>query len=160
MVQRTATANVWTINRIWALIVGIVFALLGIIGFFTPAENGTGVQAVLGIFDSDTVHNVFFLLVGLLGIVLAFTGQARTFNQVFGVILTLIGLLGLISALYFPSGTYGTDAGLFLGITHNNAGDHILHLITGIVCLIIGFVFAGSIAHATPTAKAVDRDDL
>ena len=137
MVQRTSTQ--WTANRVLALALGLIFTVLSLIGFFTPPENSTGVQAVFGIFDVDRNHNIFYLLTGLLGIAAAFTGQSRLFNRVFGIIYILLGLLGLIPALYFPAGAYGTDTGLFLGVTHINAGDHILHLITGIVAVVVGF---------------------
>lgn len=137
MLQRTTA--VWTANRVLALTLGVIFALLGLITFFTPAENITGVKAVLGIFDSDIPHGVFYLIVGLLGIGAAFAGYSRTYNQVFGIVFVLIGLLALIPALYFPAGSYGHDGGLFLGITHMNAGDHILHLIAGVLALIVGF---------------------
>ena len=137
MLQRTT--NQWTANRILALVLGIIFTLLGIIGFFTAPENSTGVQAILGIFDSDLIHNVFYLITGLLGIAAAFTGYGRTYNRIFGSVYLLLGLLGLIPALYFPAGAYGTDQGLFLGLTHMNAGDHILHLIAGLVALVVGY---------------------
>jgi hypothetical protein len=142
----------WSINRVCALILGIIFLLLGVIGFVTPQENSTGVQAIFTIFDSDTIHNVFYVLVGLLGIISSFSGHFRTFNKVFGVVFIVLGLLGLISALYFPAGSYGTDHGLFLGLTHMNAGDHILHLITGVIAAVVGFFLVGSVEH--PEAKA------
>ena len=142
----------WSINRVCALVLGIIFLLLGLIGFVTPTENSSGVQAIFGIFDSDTIHNVFYVLVGLLGIVSSFTGQFRIFNKVFGVVFILLALLGLIPALYFPAGSYGHDNGLFLGITHMNAGDHILHLITGVIAAVVGFFLVGSVDH--PAAKA------
>ena len=159
MVQQRA-GMIWTVNRIVALVLGIIFALLGIIGFFTPAENATGVQASLGNFDGDTVHNVLYLLTGIIGIAAAFLGGSRTFNQIFGIFYTLIGILGLISALYFPAGSFGTDKGLFLGLTHMNAGDHILHLITGIAAIVVGFFLAGTATHATPTAAMRDKETV
>jgi hypothetical protein len=137
LIQRTETQ--WSTNRIFALVLGIVFTLVSIIGFLTPAENSTGVQAIFGIFDVDSIHNFVHLLFGLLGIAAAFTGYARRYNQVFGVIYTVLGLLGLIPALYFPAGSFGHDNGLFLGLMHINAGDHILHLVTGLAALYIGF---------------------
>lgn len=138
MVQRTETQ--WSTNRIFALVLGIVFTLISIIGFLTPTENSTGVQAIFGLFDVDGVHNVVHLLFGLLGIAAAFTGYARRYNQVFGVIYVVLALLGLIPALYFPAGSFGHDNGLFLGLMHINAGDHILHLVTGLAALYVGFV--------------------
>jgi uncharacterized protein DUF4383 len=147
MVQRTNT--LWTANRMLALALGIIFTVISIIGFFTPQENSTGVQAVFGIFDVDRNHTIFYLITGLLGIAAAFTGQARLFNRVFGILYLLLGLLGLIPALYFPAGTYGTDHGLFLGFTHINTADHILHLITGVVAIVVGFFVKESIGTRT-----------
>ena len=147
----------WSINRVCALVLGIIFLLLGLIGFVTPQENSTGVQAIFGIFDSDTIHNIFYVIVGLLGIISSFTGQFRTFNKIFGVVFILWALLGLLPALYFPAGSYGKDSGLFLGITHLNAGDHILHLITGVIAAIIGFFLVGSAAHPEPKASIRQR---
>ncbi len=140
MLQQTTTT--WTANRILALALGAIFTILGIIGFFTPTENSTGVQAIFGIFDSDLIHNIIYLVTGLLGIAAAFTGYSRHYNRVFGVVYLLWGLLGLIPVLYFPAGTFGTDSGLFLGITHLNAGDHILHIIAGVIAIVVGFFMA------------------
>jgi len=139
----------WTTNRIIALTLGIIYALLGIIGFFTPAENSTGVQAVLGLFDSDTLHNIIHLFIGLLGIIAAFTQQSRTYNQSFGVFFVILTILGLIPALYFPAGSYGNDAGLFLGLFHLNVWDHILNIIAAAFAIVAGFFIAGSMTHPT-----------
>ena len=148
----------WSINRLCALIIGIIFLFLGIIGFVTPPENSTGVQAILGIFDSDTFHNIFYLLTGLLGIISAFTGYFRTFNKIFSILYILLGVLALIPALYVPAHDYGNDHALFLGLTHMNAGDHILHLVTGIIAAIIGFLVVGDPAHPVIKATAHKRN--
>jgi uncharacterized membrane protein HdeD (DUF308 family) len=143
MIQQRA-GSAWTVNRILALVLGIIFAILGIVGFFTPPENSTGVQAIFTIFDSDTIHNILYLLTGVLGIAAAFLGRSQTFNQVFGIFYTLLGILGLFAIFYIPEAKFGTDSALFLGITHLNAGDHILHLITGIAAIIVGFFLESS----------------
>ncbi len=136
------TRATWTPNRTLALIVGIVFTILGLVGFFTPLENSTGVRAVFGIFDSDNFGNVLYLITGLLGIAAAFTGLSVMYNRVFGVVYTLIGLLGLIPALYSP--VYGNDNGRFLGLTHLNVADHILQIVLGLIALAIGFYLLGA----------------
>jgi hypothetical protein len=140
MVQETRAT--WTPNRTVALMIGVVFTVLGIVGFLTPIENGTGVKAVLGIFDADTFGNVFYLITGLLGIAATFMGQSVTYNRVFGVVYTLIGLLGLIPALYFP--VYGNDNGRFLGLTHLSIADHVLDIVLGLLALAIGFYLLGA----------------
>jgi len=142
LIRQTQTS--WTANRIVALVLGIIFTLLGVIGFFTPAENSTGVQAIFGIFDADLLHNIIHLLTGLLGILAAYMDQPRGFNKSFGIFYILLGLLGLIPALYFPAGSYGTDHGLFLGLIHLNAGDHFLHIIAGLIAVVVGFFVTDS----------------
>src|SRR2546423_4299601 len=107
MLQRTSP---WTANRVLALVLGVIFTLLGVVGFFTTPENSTGVQAVLGIFDSDLIHNILYLITGLIAIAATFTGLARLYNRGFGIVYLLWGLLSLIPALYFPAGKYGTDS--------------------------------------------------
>ena len=151
MLQRTEAT--WSVNRIVALALGVILTIVGIIGFFTPMENGTGVRAVFGIFDVDTLHSIIHLVTGLLGIAAAFTGQSRLYNQVFGVVYTLLGILGLIPALYFPAGSYGMDSGRFLGLIHISVADQILHLVAGLVALYVGFLYerAGrGLGRATP----------
>lgn len=143
----------WTTNRIVALVLGVLYALLGIIGFFTPVENATGVQAVLGLFDADTTHNIIRLVVGALGIIAAFTKQSRTYNQSFGIFYIVLTILGLIPALFFPAGSYGHDTGLFLGLFHLNNWDDGLNLIAAIVAVVVGFFLAGSTTHLTPQAS-------
>ena len=137
-----ATRATWTPNRTLALIIGVIFTILGVVGFLTPIENSTGVKAVLGIFDADTFGNVFYLITGLLGLAATFIGQSVTYNRIFGVVYTLIGLLGLIPALYSP--VYGNDNGRFLGLTHLSVADHILDIVLGLLALAIGFYLLGA----------------
>ena len=155
--MRRGTSSSWTANRILALVFGIIFAVLGIVGFFTKPENSTGVIAILGIFDSDLIHNIVYLLTGLLGIAAAFSGQARAYNRAFCIVYILWGLLSLIPALYFPAGKYGTDSGLFLGLTHMNAGDIILHLIAGVLAILVSYFVtdSNSIARGTRGASSL-----
>lgn len=135
MIQSTRTD--WTVNRMYALILGIVLVLIGVIGFFVPQENSTGVQALFGIFDVDVVHNLVHVVSGLIGIGAAFGGFSVTYNRVFGIIYTLLGILGLMPFLYFP--TYGTDSGRFLGLMHISVADHVLHFVIGLSALAVGY---------------------
>ena len=155
MVQRTTA---WTANRIFALVVGIVLLLVGIIGFFTPTR-AYGVQEIFGIFDVDLVHNLIHVLSGILGIAAAFMGWSRTYNRVFGIIYVALGILGLIPVLYFPSSAFGQDNGLFLGLTHINAADHILHLVIGLAALAVGYLVRDDTVAPT-TATGAGNDPL
>jgi hypothetical protein len=151
--QRTTT---WTANRIFALVLGIVLLLVGIIGFFTPTR-AYDVQEVFGLFDVDLIHNLIHVISGILGIAAAFMGWARTYNRVFGIIYVALGILGLIPALYFPPGSFGHDNGLFLGLTHINAADHILHLVIGLAALAVGYLVRDdTVAPTTRTTRDSD----
>lgn len=133
----------WTANRIVALIIGIVFVLIGIAGFFVSSSMTVG--NLMG-FDVDIVHNLIHLLTGIIALVAVFTGWSRRFNQIFGIIYLLLGLTGLIyPGLYFNH--------LLMGMTHVNAIDHGLHLIVGVVAAAVGFFVHDYVtSRATPTA--------
>jgi hypothetical protein len=121
----------WTANRLFALIVGVLFTVIGLLGFVASPTMARG--NLLG-FDIDLVHNLIHLVTGLIGLATVFLGGFRRFNQAFGVVYIVLGILGLIyPGLYFH--------GLFLGITHINAADHILHLVFGIIGAYLGFAF-------------------
>lgn len=130
MVERNAT-QVWTANRIVALVIGIVFTLVGIAGFFVSSSMTVG--NLMG-FDVDLVHNLVHLITGLAGLAAAFTGWSRRFNQIFGIIYIIVGVAGLIPALYFD--------GRLLGLMHINAADNVLHLVVGVVAAAVGFFVA------------------
>lgn len=125
---RTAT-TAWTANRIVALVIGIVFTLIGLAGFLVSSSMTVG--SLLG-FDVDLVHNLVHLVTGLAALASVFTGWYRRFNQVFGIIYIVVGIAGLIyPALYFD--------GRLLGLMHVNAADHVLHLVVGLVAAGVGF---------------------
>jgi hypothetical protein len=121
----------WTINRIVASVIGIVFLIIGILGLILDTTSGS----LLG-FDVDLVHNLVHLLTGILGLAAAFTGWSRRFNQIFGIIYLLVGIAGLIPALYFDQ--------RLLGLMHVNAADNVLHLVVGLLAAVVGFFVTDS----------------
>ena len=120
------TQTDWTVNRIVAFIIGIVFLIIGILGLILHTTSGS----IFG-FQVDLVHNLVHLVTGILGIAAAYTGYSRLFNQVFGIIYLALGILGLFPGVYF--------GGRLLGIMHVNGADNLLHLIVGIVASAVGF---------------------
>jgi hypothetical protein len=147
MVSQSQITTAWTANRIVALVIGVVFTLIGIIGFFIAPSMVPG--SLLG-FDIDLVHNLIHLITGILALLAVFTGWSRLFNRIFGVIYLLIGVAGLIyPGLYMD--------GLFLGMMHVNAADHVLHLLTGIIAAGVGFFvkdYGNSSIPTTPRPTA------
>jgi hypothetical protein len=143
MVEQRSTSE-WTTNRIVAMVIGVVFLLIGLLGLLFDATGGS----ILG-FQVDLVHNLVHLLTGIVGIAAAMTGWSRRFNQVFGIIYLLIGLAGLIPAFYF--------GGRLLGLMHVNAADNVLHLVVGIVATGVGFFVRDYVSTTATSGDTMTR---
>ncbi|GER87747.1 membrane protein [Dictyobacter vulcani] len=111
-----------------ALAIGIVFLLIGILGFI-PALTPGG--ALLGIFMVHGLHNIVHLLFGVLGIAAALLGAGRLYNRAVGIIYLLLAVLGFIPAL--------VPNGMLLGLVMINLADNILHLVIGAALAYVGF---------------------
>jgi Domain of unknown function (DUF4383) len=115
-----------------AILFGIVFLVVGILGFVPAATSGMpDMPMLLGIFHVNLVHNcihlasgVIFLLVGMAG-----AGPARTFFKIFGLVYALVAILGFMN-----------PAGPLLGMVANNPADNWLHTGLAVVMLFLGFV--------------------
>jgi Domain of unknown function (DUF4383) len=115
-----------------ALLTGIFFLLVGILGFIpgittdAPGDfSGNDSNAELfGIFQVSILHNIVHLLYGLAGIALARTWDgARTFLIGGGVIYLLLWILGLIGgANWVPSNTADDWLHFVLGVGMVGAG--------------------------------------
>ena len=87
--------------RIYAIVFGVVYTLVGLIGFAVAPGLATG---TLIVFQVNALHNVAHLAVGLLGIAAFMTGRNVEYARVMAVlfaVLTVAGfapqpLLGLI----------------------------------------------------------------
>lgn len=113
--------------KTYALWFGIVFLVIGVLGFFPPvAPNGL----LFGIFQVGVLHNIVHLLSGGVALAVAASGEraSRMYFQIFGAIYAVVALLGFI---------YG-DAPL-LGIMAHNWADVWLHVVIAVVALYLGF---------------------
>ena len=121
-----------------ALIFGIVYLLIGILGF-VPAVGGTLGQTptlLLGFASVNLLHNIVHLIIGIVGLGAAGDeARAVMFCRWFGIILIALGLLGFVA----PSG---------FGLVPLGGNDIYLHLASGIVLAIGGFMGARSTASA------------
>lgn len=132
MATRSATAATTTRRapvQTTALVVSIVFLLVGVLGFIpgvttnysdiTFAGHHSDAQ-LLGIFQVSVLHNIVHLLFGIVGLALARTvSGARTFLIGGGVIYLVLWLYGLVvgqdtSANFVPLN--GADDWLHLGL--------------------------------------------
>ena len=112
-----------------AIIFGIVFLLVGVLGF-VPGIITTG-QMLLGIFHVNAVHNIVHLLSGAIALItgLTSTAAARMYFRVFGIVYALVAILGFF-----------IGNGLLLGLISNNMADTWLHVLIALVALALGFV--------------------
>jgi hypothetical protein len=109
-----------------AKLFGIVFILIGILGF-VPGITTDG--HLLGVFEVDTLHNVIHLLTGILAwFAAASLSNSKLFFKVFGVVYLLVTILGF------------TQGGSILGLFMTNMADNILHLVITGVALWAGFM--------------------
>jgi len=115
-----------------ALLFGIVFLAVGILGFVPGVTtNVDGMPMLLGIFHVNAAHNfvhlvsgVIFLLCGIAG-----AGPSRTFFRIFGLIYALVAVLGFMN----PNGP-------LLGMISNNPATTWLHVVLAAAMLFLGFV--------------------
>ncbi|MEW5810182.1 MAG: DUF4383 domain-containing protein [Actinomycetota bacterium] len=131
-----------------ALIVGVVFLIVGIAGFipglttnyselsFAGHHSGA---LLLGLFAVSILHNIVHLLFGVAGIALARTfNSARLYLIVGGVIYAVLWLYGLI-----------IDRGSSMNFVPLNDADNWLHLILALGMLALGLVLGRSGTRTT-----------
>ncbi|HEY0048953.1 MAG TPA: DUF4383 domain-containing protein [Pyrinomonadaceae bacterium] len=126
-----------------ATIMGIVFILIGLVGFISDNFMGTHLSMT---------HNLIHLISGAVALYLGLKGSlsaARLFCLAFGAVYLLLGLAGFL----FNSGTTTglpanlTDGGTNTHMLHVLPGalelgimDHIVHVLLGLIFLVGGFL--------------------
>jgi ABC-type transport system involved in multi-copper enzyme maturation permease subunit len=118
-----------SIPQIIALTVGVVYILIGLIGFLVTGFDGNFAghtdQTLLG-FEINPLHNLVHLAVGVIGVALSRTlSTARTFGWLLFLAFGALFLYGLFAV----NRTDGTN---FLSL---NIPDNGLHLLTSLVGL-------------------------
>lgn len=118
-------------NRLLGLIFGIVYILIGLLGFavtsgvdFIATEGGL----LLGLFMVNPLHNVIHILVGaaLLAGALRGVRTAKSINTTVGAVYLLLGIVGL----------FILDASI--NILALNSWDNVLHLGSALLLLAVG----------------------
>jgi hypothetical protein len=123
-----------------AIIFGLVFLVVGILGFVPACTTDmNGMPMLLGIFHVNAAHNyvhlasgIVFLLCGVAG-----AGPSRTFFKIFGLVYALVAVLGFMN-----------PAGPLLGMISNNPADTWLHVVLAAVMLFLGFGPVGRVTAA------------
>jgi hypothetical protein len=130
-----------------AALVGVVFLLVGVLGFIPGitthyndlsfAGHDSGAK-LLGVFQVSILHNMVHLLFGIVGLVLAKTAAgARNFLIGGGVVYLALWVLGLVGAGdWIPA----------------NTADNWLHFALGVGMLALGFVTSRTEVRTAATA--------
>jgi hypothetical protein len=135
-------------------ILGVVFLLVGLIGFAKPDLMGTHLSLL---------HNLVHIASGAIALYLGFAGTlsaARMFCIIFGLVYLLLGVLGFVlGAPGTPSmasmASMGSDPNLWKvipGQFEPGRNDHILHILLGIIFLVAGFMTRADVGRVN------DRD--
>ena len=137
----TAAANK-TPAQLFALVFGIVYLAVGIVGFAVTGFDhfaGETFGDKLIIFAVNPLHNIVHVLLGAVWIWAARAhASAKSINMLFGVVLLLVFALGMVGVLKF------------LAIKDAASPDNYLHLATAALALYFGS--AGAEAPARTAA--------
>lgn len=126
-------------GRYFALIIGIVFLLVGIMGFipafvqYPVSTNELGVNAgygyLLGIFPINVLHNIVHLTVGITGLLASISlDSSRVYARALAVFYGALAVMGLIPA-----------ANTTFGLIPIFGNDVWLHAVTAAIAAYFGF---------------------
>lgn len=127
-----------SIQRI-ALLVGVVFLLVGIAGFVPGLTTGDlggaghgSMAMLLGVFQVSVLHNVVHLLFGVVGLLTArYPTGSRMYLVIGGIVYFVLWVYGLFTA--------GTMSGA--NFVPLNWADNWLHLVLAVGMVALGVVF-------------------
>lgn len=108
------------VQKTFALILGIVLLLVGILGFFSNS-----LVSDTGFFTVNTTQSVLHIIAGLFGLYVGTKGEGMGYNMSLGWIALVLGVLGFIPSVEALLTQY-------LNIGTNIT---ILHLVIGVVSL-------------------------
>jgi hypothetical protein len=136
-----------TTLQLAATVFGVVFLLVGILGFVPGitthysdlkfAGHDSGAK-LLGVFMVSILHNIVHLLFGIAGLLAARTFAAsRTYFLAGGVIYLVLTLYGAV-----------IDQMKSINFVPINTADNWLHLVLGVAMIAVGVVLGRSVATA------------
>ena len=116
-------ANAKSPAQTFALAFGVVYLLVGILGFILAPDAG---DKLFGIFEVNLLHNIIHLAVGALFLAGSSTHErAKQVNLIVGVVYGLTAILGFAGVLVED-------------LLHANGADNFLHLASGVLALYFG----------------------
>src|SRR4051812_26733411 len=125
-----------------AILFGIVFLLVGILGFVPGVSQPgpDGMPMLLGIFMVNATHSIVHIASGAVFLIcgMASAAASSTFFKIFGVVYALVAVMGFV-----------VGNGMIFGLISNNTADTWLHVVLAASMLFLGFA-----APASRTATA------
>ena len=111
-----------------AILFGIVFLAVGILGFVPGVTNN---EMLLGVFMVNATHSVVHIASGIIFLIAGMTGPgpARMWFRIFGLVYALVAIMGFV-----------VGNGLIFGLISNNTADTWLHVVLAVAMLFLGFV--------------------
>ena len=133
-----------------ATILGIVFLLVGVLGFVAPNFLGAHL---------NTAHNLVHIISGAVALYIGLKGtlaSARLFCIIFGVVYGLLGVVGYLLGTSRPHTVagvpaHGTDSNLLqviAGQLELASMDHGLHVLLGIIFIAAGLLTKAHVRDA------------
>lgn len=128
MARTALTKTNTSMSKTIALVFGVVFVLVAILGFIPNPLVGAG-----ALFDTNHAHDAVHFLFGVILLVVALKAPMKSgmWLKILGVVYLVIALAGFVIA---PEG------GLLFGLVETNDADHWLHVVLGVVLLVAGFM--------------------
>ena len=130
-------------------IIGLVFILVGIVGFVKPGLGGTHLS---------TVHNVVHLVSGAAALYFGTKGtlsQAKMFALVFGIVYACLGVAGFLAGTnqgpseHIPGPGDDRMLKVLPGMLELGTRDHILHIAIGALFIIAALATRANVKRAT-----------
>jgi arginine exporter protein ArgO len=150
---RTADTSRRTPVQTVALVVGVVFLLVGIAGFIPGLTSGYdkmsfagmgSMAMLLGIFQVSVLHNIVHLLFGIVGVVAARRARsAKLYLIIGGIVYAVLWLYGLV-----------IDNASSANFVPLNTADNWLHFVLAVGMILLGVVVPGARRTNAGTARA------
>lgn len=115
-----------------AIIIGLAFVAVGILGFVSNPIVGSSPDAI---FHTDQTHNIVHLVSGALFLLIAIASPASA-----GAFLKFFGIVYLGLGIYGAATMGAEESKKLLGFLHVNKADNYLHIGLGAVILLAGFL--------------------
>jgi Domain of unknown function (DUF4383) len=131
--------------RLFALVVGVVLIVAGVIGFFYESSftsDKSVRDGVFGILDVNGWHNLVHIATGVIAVALAYV-YPREFALGFGVVYLIVAIWGFIIG----------DGDSILSIIPVNTEDNVLHAILALAGFAVYGLTAPERRHAVPPAR-------